>query len=109
MRPEEFVCAAINNRGAMEAVYIGHVEISLAMAQKLQTKHGVTPDEIRAACENRVVAAWNYHPNHGRRLLVVGRSDRRRGYGRVLKIILQPVDERDGYWRLRTAIAPKER
>jgi len=85
----------------VHGVYIGFVEISLAMAQKIQSKHGVTPDEVLDACASATTAVWHDHPEHGRRLLVEGRTRE----GRLLKVILQPVDPQDGTWRLRTALA----
>lgn len=87
-------------------VYIGYVEISAEMAQKLMTKHGVLPEEVRDACQspNRYRhARWDDDPRHGLRLLVVGETRE----GRRLKIVLQPVDETDGMWRLRTAFEAK--
>jgi uncharacterized DUF497 family protein len=91
----------------MEKVYIGLIAISPAMAQKIMTKHGVTPEEVREACQapNRYLrAAWHDHPEYGRRLIVVGSTSG----GRVLKVILQPVDLTDGTFRLRTALAAGE-
>lgn len=84
--------------------YIGYVEISAAMAVKIQTKHGITPEEVREACAAPVRAGWHDHRTYGRRLLLTGVT----GSGRILKVILQPVDVNDGTWRLRTAIAPKK-
>jgi hypothetical protein len=60
-------------------------------------------DQVRAACQwpavpQRVV--WHDHPEYGRRLLVVARDEQ----GRLLRIILQPVDPADGTWRLRTVL-----
>ena len=89
----------------MHYVYIGHVEISPAIARKLKSKHGILPEEVRAACVYRTVAQWHYHSRYGKRLLVVGSTDHRQGHGRTLKVILQSVDPHDGLWRLRTAIA----
>jgi hypothetical protein len=83
----------------VESVYIGWVEISPAMAEKLQSKHGVTPDDVRDACSLPIRPRWNNHPKHGYRLLLTGRTR----HGTLLKVILQPVDVRDGTWRLRTA------
>lgn len=89
----------------MAEVYIAIVEISPAMAQKIQSKHGVTPAEVREACQQYTRAGWHDDPEHGRRLLLVGVTSA----GRVLKVILQPVYPRDGVWRLRTALASKRR
>ena len=88
----------------MERPYIGYVEISDKMQEKLITRRGLTCEDVRDACQapNRYRrAAWHVHPDYGRRLIVFGLT----GNGRLLKIILQPVDERDGTWRLRTALA----
>lgn len=81
--------------------YIGHVEISASMAEKIQAKHNVTPDEVREVCHGRPGKRWDADPVHGERLLVLGTTST----GRRLRIILQPVDVTDGTWRLRTAIA----
>jgi hypothetical protein len=75
------------------------------MATKIQSKHGITPDEVREACAKRVEVGWHVDPVHGRRLLVTGLTST----GRLLKIILQPVDARDGTWRLRTALVAATR
>lgn len=82
----------------MAGIYIGQIDISDAMASKIMSKHGVSPDEVRAACSSRRSANWHYHSEYGWRLLVVGWTG-----DRLLKIILQPVDPTDGTWRLRTA------
>jgi hypothetical protein len=87
----------------MKRPYIGYVEISYKMQEKLITRRGLTCDDIRDACQapnHYRRAAWHEHPEHGRRLIVFGQIRD----GRLLKVILQPVDERDGTWRLRTAL-----
>ncbi|HEY9371007.1 hypothetical protein [Streptomyces sp.] len=74
------------------------------MAEKIVAKHGVSPEEVRDACQspNRYrQAVWDDHPEHGLRLYVLGETRT----GRPIKVILQPVDELDGTWRLRTALA----
>jgi hypothetical protein len=84
----------------------GYVEISDEMAQKLKTKHGVQPEEVRDACQipNRYLRAWwDHDPQYGSRLLVIGETRA----GRRLKIVLKPVDETDGTWLLRTAFEAK--
>jgi hypothetical protein len=86
----------------MLRVYIGYVDISPAMAEKIMTKHGVTPDEVREVCQVPNTyrrAAWHRHATYGRRLIVYGET----ALGRSLKIVLQPVDVADGTYRLRTA------
>lgn len=81
----------------MGGLYFGHVEISPEMARKIQSKHGITPDEVRELCDsNGLAARWHKHPEHGLRLLVRGTTR----HGRRLLVILQPVDVPDGHWRL---------
>jgi hypothetical protein len=80
--------------------YFAVVDISPAVATKIQSKHGVTPDEAREACGGYQQARWTYSDDRGLRLSVVGVT----ASGRRLKLILQPVDEGDGVWRLRTAM-----
>lgn len=87
----------------MDRPYIGHIRISDRMAEKIVSKHEVTPEDVRDACQspNRYRrAAWHVHPEHGRRLIVFGQTRD----GRLIKVILQPVDVQDGTWRLRTAL-----
>jgi hypothetical protein len=87
----------------MKRPYIGHVEISDKMAEKLLTRRGLTRDDVRDACQapNRYRrATWHVHPEYGRRLIVFGFT----ASGVLIKVILQPVDSRDGTWRLRTAV-----
>ena len=80
--------------------YIVVVDISPAVATKIQSKHGVTPDEVQDACRSYQQAGWEYSEEHGLRLLLVGTTRS----GRSLKLRLQPVDPVDGIWRLRTAM-----
>ncbi len=87
----------------MKRPYIGYVHISDKMAEKLITRRGLTSEDVRDACQapNRYRrAAWHVHPEYGRRLIVFG-SNRD---GKLIKVILQPVDQHDGTWRLRTAV-----
>jgi hypothetical protein len=84
-------------------VWIGYVEVPPSVETKIRTRRGVTGDQVRAACQWPAVplrVAWHDHPEHGRRLLVVVRDEQ----GRLLRIILQPVDPADGTWRLRTVL-----
>jgi len=84
--------------------YVGHVDISAAMAEKLQSKHGVTPDEVREVVRSHGARfRWHTDPERGLRLLVIGTT----AGGRTLKVILQPVDVPDGTFRLRTAFAAR--
>lgn len=80
--------------------YFAALEISPAVATKIQSKHGVTPDEVREALDNYEHARWDYSDERGVRLLVIGRTSR----GRTIKIVLQPVHGSEGDWRLRTAM-----
>jgi hypothetical protein len=86
-----------------EAIY--DVEISAAINAKINGKNpGVTADEVWDVCYNPRShnARWHNDPNNdGWRLLVRGRTPG----GRLLRIILHPVDVELGKWRLKTAIA----
>lgn len=84
-------------------IYIGHVDIPPGVAAKIAPRP-ITPAEVREACRNVIKAGWHDHPDHGRRVLLVGLTDR----GRRLKVILHPVDSTDGTWRLRTALVAEK-
>ncbi|EYR65024.1 hypothetical protein N866_18820 [Actinotalea ferrariae CF5-4] len=88
-----------------QRIWIGQVLISPAIAGKIQSKHGVTPDEVLDVCFGHRTARWHRHEVHGWRLLVRGQT----AAGRELMIVLHPVDTRDGVWRLRTALAAPRR
>ena len=83
-------------------VWIAEILIPQSIEAKLRTRRGMTGDQVRRACvpDRYEAAAWHEHPEHGRRLLVRARHED----GRVLRIILMPVDEVDGIWRLRTVL-----
>lgn len=69
---------------------------------KIHKKCGVTLDEVREAvilCEVED-SSWDDDPERGWRLLVTGRTYR----GRRLFVVLYPAGERDGTWRLGTAM-----
>lgn len=86
----------------MQRVYIGYIDISRAMTEKIASKHGVTEDEVREACQapsRYRRAVWHTHPSYGLRLIVTGETLG----GRPLLVVLQPVDITDGTYRLRTA------
>ncbi|WP_203804019.1 hypothetical protein [Mycobacterium heckeshornense] len=84
------------------AVPIYEVEITARINAKINSKHGITADEVLEVCySTHHVARWHNDPKHGWRLLVKGRTER----GRMLRIILHPVDVELGRWRLKTAIA----
>jgi hypothetical protein len=86
---------------SVRTFYVGEILISPAVSQKIQAKHGVTPDEVRELYGKIVRGAWDYDSTRGRRLYVVFRTST----GRTLKVVLQPIDVSGGTWRLRTAIA----
>lgn len=88
---------------SVRTFYVGEIQISPAVAQKIQAKHGVTPDEVRELYGLTVPGAWHYDPERGHRLYVRFRAST----GQNLKIVLQPVDVPGGTWRLRTAIAAR--
>ena len=74
------------------------------LRQKLHEKHDVTEHEIREAvilCEVEG-SAWSYDPDpqRGWRLLVTASTYR----GRRLFVVLYPVDELEGIWRIGTAM-----
>lgn len=87
------------------AVAIYDVEITEWINAKINSKKpGITADEVWDVCyeRKRHNARWHNDPNNGGwRLLVTGRTPR----GRLLRIILHPVDVEQGKWRLKTAIA----
>ena len=83
------------------AEWIGEISCSDATGDKLIAKHGVTIDEVReAVCWGAAdEARWHDHPEHGRRLVVKGST-----YGgRLLIVVLAPVDRVDGRWECKTA------
>lgn len=71
------------------------------VADKLVTKHKVTPDEVKQAVLFSAYrdARWHRHPTYGRRLLVRGYTDDRV----PILAILKPMNEKDGIWECRTA------
>jgi hypothetical protein len=91
------------SRLVVRTFYVGQILISPTVAQKIQAKHGVTPDEVRELYGKTVPGAWDDDPLSGRRLYVVFRTST----GRKLKIVLEPIDWQDGTWGLRTAIASR--
>jgi hypothetical protein len=71
------------------------------VADKLVTKHKVTPDEVKQAVLFSMYrdARWHDHAVYGRRLLVRGYTNDRV----PILAILKPVNEEDGIWECRTA------
>jgi hypothetical protein len=67
---------------------------------KIRKKHRITGDDVREAVVlTSVEAYWDDSDEHGRRLYVFGTT----GAGREVFAVLDPVDEADGVWQLRTA------
>lgn len=83
--------------------YIAVVEPAGSTKMELiASRHHVTLDEIREAvvlCEVSA-SAWDYDSERGWRLFVTGTTYQ----GRELFVVLFPVDEGDGLWRLGTAM-----
>lgn len=79
---------------------IHEVEVSDHVRAKINSKHGVTEDDVLDACEDIVTAGWIEEPERGPRLLIVGRT----ASGRTIRVILYPVDPDAGTWRLGTAL-----
>ena len=100
--------AGVASRTTVSAVprlHVDHVEISPEVAAKIASKHGVSADDVRAACQAPARyrrAWWTRNADGYSRLVVVGVVR-----GRVLKIVLQPIDVADGAWRLRTAVVSR--
>jgi len=65
-------------------------------------RHGLTIKDVKEAMvwDPRKKAVWQEDYEHGRRLEVRGTSD---GNNRDIIAYLDPVDTRDGVWRVRTA------
>ncbi|MGB6163679.1 MAG: hypothetical protein WCF33_14370 [Pseudonocardiaceae bacterium] len=74
------------------------------LIDKIHRKHGVTLDEVREAVVLTDVesSVWDWHPDPARgwRLLVTATTY----HGRRLFIVLYPVNEEKGTWRLGTAM-----
>lgn len=77
---------------------------SAALIDKIHRKHGVTLDEVREAVILTDVESsawsWDSDPARGWRLIVLGTTYAERR----LLVVLYPVDEIDGIWRLGTAV-----
>ena len=77
-----------------------------AVEVKLRNRRGLTGQQIRAACEwpaRPERAVWDVSPVHGRRLVLIVKDEQRR----LLRVVLQPIDEDEGTWRLRTAFVAR--
>ncbi len=86
-----------------EQVYIAHIDCSQEVLAKINSKHGVTIDEVRQVClypSRPRRAAWAWDSRRGSRLVVEGVTRS----GRIVRAVLYPVDLADGTWRLGTAV-----
>lgn len=89
----------------MPQLFIGQIICSEKVAQKINSKHGVTLDEVRDAVQwpaRPLRASWlgsDLDPR-GPRLALEGRT----AQGRILRVVLYPVDVDEGAWRLGTAV-----
>jgi hypothetical protein len=88
---------------ASARVWIAQVEIDPEIASKVQTKHNISPDEVREAiCFGaHRDARWHTHDQYGRRLIVIGDNYA----GRSIVAYLKPINEAEGIWECRTAMA----
>jgi hypothetical protein len=80
-------------------VVIRVIEVSDHVKSKINSKHGVTEDDVVEACERYTEAVWDEDPERGRRLLVKGTTRS----GRVVRVVLYPDEPDRGTWRLGTA------
>ena len=95
--PAGSVCAMV------ERVYVAAFDCSDDVAAKINSKHGVTLDEVREAVlyPSRLTrAVWIWDADRGSRLVAEGVARS----GRVIRAVLYPVDPADGTWRLGTAV-----
>ncbi len=88
------------------SVYVAHIACSPAVLEKINSLHGVTLDEVREAAlyPARPIRVSRLEPTHDdpRAPRVVMESLTM--LGRRIRIVLYPVDEREGTWRLGTAV-----
>jgi hypothetical protein len=73
------------------------INITDAVRAKIGSKHGVTTDQVLAACSNVIRLAW-HTDERGRRLYLEGRTDE----DQVLFVVLYPTAQ-PGFWNVATA------
>lgn len=78
---------------------INEIEYSSWVVSKVSGPHRLTMDDVFDAVENFEKMSWEYDDEHGRRLLVRGKT----ASGRVVRVFLYPVDGSPGTFRLGTA------
>lgn len=79
---------------------ISDVTATAGVIAKLNQKHNLALDDVLAALNSHDrKARWHEDPERGRRLLVIAQTRA----GRTLSIVLYPVDEKNGTYRLASA------
>ena len=80
--------------------WVGEIRFDPEITAKLREKHGLTPDQVRAAVAwgGHDEARWDTDPTYGRRLIVTGSDDQG-----PLRAYLRPIDRDDGLWECLTA------
>jgi hypothetical protein len=78
-------------------VDLREISISEAVQAKIGSKHGVTTDQVLAACSNVIRVAW-HTDERGRRLYLEGRTEE----GQVLFVVLYPTAH-PSIWNVATA------
>lgn len=81
------------------AVAIRVIEVSDQVRSKISGRHRLSELDVVEVCSSYELAAFDEDEERGRRLLVRGRLRS----GRVVRVVLYPVDEAAGVWRLGTA------
>ena len=87
----------------VERVYVAVIDCSGSVLAKINQKHGVTLAEVEEAVlfpARLRRAAWVWDAQRGDRLAAEGITLS----GRVLRVVLYPVDRDAGTWRLGTAV-----
>ena len=79
-----------------------HPNVEHKLATRADPRMRVTADEVREAVlyDSAISTRFAVHPEHGRRLLAIGTTYA----GRTLKVVLQPVDEDQGWFACKTAL-----
>lgn len=85
----------------MAVEWIGRIDFDPATAAKIRVKHHLTESDIRDAVGYGRAERGEFKRNtpYGPRLTVYGMTDA----GHRIKVLLAPVDRRDGVWECKTA------
>lgn len=78
-------------------VDLREISITPAVRAKIGSKHGVTADQVLAACTNVIRTAW-HTDERGRRLYLEGYTQENQN----LFVVLYPTDQ-PGRWNVATA------